>query len=277
MPRSSTHRRNWTRIAVVASLVSLLAIGVMLWNRSPRPTIGVEGRIEIAIPGPRLYAAPFTPGDALSVRIADATPTSKGFRYDLRYMAFGPGKYDLREYLSLAGNARPENLPEVAIVVDSILPKNHPGELLSTEVSPINLHSSYSLVMGLLWTLWGLLLIPILFYGRQRRAAPVAPPYNPTTAERLRLLLERAADGTLSPEQQADLERLLMAFWSNRLNLSSERLAELIPHLRQHPAAGRQIALVEGWLHRRHAPTNGATARELLSDLAPELNTTGKD
>src|SRR3954454_23416901 len=111
MPRPLTHRRNWTRIAVVAIAVSLLAIGVILWNRPSRHTIGVEGRIAISIAGPRLYAAPFTPGDALSVRIADATPTSKGFRYDLRYMAFGPGKYDLRDYLSLAGNSRPENLP----------------------------------------------------------------------------------------------------------------------------------------------------------------------
>lgn len=276
MPRTSTHRRNWTRIAVVAIAVALLAIGMFFWNRSQRPTIGVEGRIEIAIRGPRLFAAPFTPGDALSVRIADATPTSKGFRYDLRYMAFGPGKYDLREYLSLAGNVRPENLPEVAIVVDSILPKDHPGELFSTAASAIDLHSHYNLLMGLLWSLWGLLLIPILFFGRPHRTAPVAPPYNPTTAERLRLLLERAADGTLSPEQQADLERLLMAFWSKRLNLSSERLVELIPHLRQHPDAGRQIGLVEKWLHSRHAPIHGTTARELLNDLALELNAIGK-
>ena len=252
--------------------MALLAAIFVWWNRTPPLTIGVEGRQSIAIPGPRLFAAPFTPGDALLLRIADATPTSGGYRYDVRFMAFGPGKYDLREYLLLAGNVRPENLPEISILVDSILPKSHQGELFSTDVSPIDLHSNYSLVMGLLWSLWGLLLIPILFYGRKRRVQPVPAPYNPTTAERLQQLLERAARDPLSPEQQADLERLLMAFWSNRLNLSSERLPELIPHLRQHPAAGRQIALVEAWFHGRHAPVNGATARELLNDLAPELN-----
>jgi hypothetical protein len=272
MPLPSLQRRTWNRIAVAATVAVLLIVGVIWWNRPPRLTIGVEGRQTIVIRGPQLHAAPFTPGDALSVRIAEAVPVSNGFRYDVRFMAFGPGKYDLREYLLLPGNVRPENLPEVTILVDSILPKDHKGELFATDVSPIDLHSNYSIVMGLLWSLWGLLLIPILFYGRPPRVHAAPAPYNPTTAERLQLLLERAEHDSLSPEQQADLERLLMAFWSHRLNLSAERLPELIPHLRQHPAAGRQMALVEAWLHSQHAPSNGVTARELLNDLAPELN-----
>ena len=93
----------------------------------------------------------------------------------------------------------------------------------------------------------------------------IVPP--PTVSERLRSLLEQASHENLSSEQQADLEQLLIAFWSQRLKLSSKRLGTMIEQLRKHPEAGRQWNRVEGWLHSGKSTTNGTVARELLHDL----------
>jgi hypothetical protein len=207
----------------------------------------------------------------VQVRIAAAVPTSGGFRYDLRYIAYGPGRHNLGKYLVHAGNVPPDPRPEIVVEVDSILPKNFNGELFPTETLGIDLHSSYRVVMGSAWCLWGLLLIPLLLLGykRQRLEEPAPPPL--TTSERLRALLEQAAHVGLPVEQQVELERLLVAFWSGRLNLSTERLVEALAQLRRHPVAGREIAQVEAWLHARHPPADGAVARELLRELAADL------
>jgi hypothetical protein len=117
------------------------------------------------------------------------------------------------------------------------------------------------------WLLWAALLAPLAWYGRKRRRviAKVTPP--PSVVERLRALLEQATHEKLSPEQQADVEQLLLAFWSERLRLSEESLGEAIEQLRRHPQAGSQWSKVEQWLHSPRYAGNGATARELLADL----------
>jgi hypothetical protein len=85
---------------LLASGLALRLFGISFWFWSgDRITIGVEGRQVVTIPGPRLTAIPYTHGDALAVRIADLEAVQGGFRYDLRYMAYEPGRHDLREYL----------------------------------------------------------------------------------------------------------------------------------------------------------------------------------
>src|SRR3954471_2088631 len=89
------------RVAFVA-LVALIAVGAFFYMRTPsKPevTVGVEGQRTIDIPGPQYNAAPFTPGDALAVRIAAAQPTATGYCYDVRYMAFGPSTHDIGKSL----------------------------------------------------------------------------------------------------------------------------------------------------------------------------------
>lgn len=270
MTNRPLNRRHATGTLIAAGLaLCLLVIGVFLWPRN-RITIGVEGRQVVTIPGPKLSAIPYTHGDALAVRIANIEPIQNGFRYDLRYMAYGPGRHDLREYL-LNDRLQPASgFPEMPVTVAALLPKDESGKLLETPPTPIDLHTKYRWGMGLLWCLWGLLLLPLFFYGRKPRSRVVVSP-PPTISERLRTLLEHATHSELTVEQQTDIEKLLLAYWAERLKLPKERLIETLDELRKHPTAGEHVSRVEKWLHSRDAFGNGSVARELLASLRFEI------
>ncbi len=263
MTNRPNNRRHATGMLIVAGLaLCLLLIGVFLWPRN-RITIGVEGQQAVTIAGSRLSAIPYTHGDALAVRIAKLEPISGGFRYDLRYMAYGPGRHDLREYLLDEQLQPASGLPEMPVTVAALLPKDDSGKLLETPPTPIDLHTNYRWGMGLL-------LLPLFFYGRKPRSRVVVSS-PPTIPERLRTLLEHAAHSDLTVEQQTDIEKLLLAFWAERLQLPKERLIETLDELRKHPTAGEHVSRVEKWLHSRDARSHGSVARELLASLGRDL------
>jgi hypothetical protein len=254
---------------MVVALALAVIVGIITYRLrpSPRVTIGVEGQRIAEIAGPQLIAAPFTPGDALSVRIAGMEAIENGFRYDLRYMTFGPGEHDIGQSLVRPDGKHPEPQPEFAVSVAALIPEKYSGELYATPTGRIDLHSSYTFLMTLAWCGWALLLIPLIVYGFPRRQHLTAAQSQASIADRLRSLLEQAARTDLTVHEQADLEQLLLAFWSERLNLSAQRLSDAIEQLRHHPQAGPQWTSVERWLHSRRAPSNRATANELLSAL----------
>jgi hypothetical protein len=268
-PRAKNRR--W----LVLSLVVAIALVVMLrWPAGKAVTIGVEGRRTVEIAGPRLTATPFTFGDPLAVRIAGIEPTPAGFRYDLRYMAYGPGEFDLADYL-LQGTQRPPRLASMPIEVASILPADHQGELFDAPKSFINVETRYRTWMGLMWVAWGVLLLPLLVYGRRRHRSESPPPPPPTVPQRLRALLELAEISELSPQQQAELEKLLLAFWARRLNLSTGRLVDALAQVRRHPSASGQVERLEHWLHSRTPDTRREVARDLLEQLSGEFVSNG--
>jgi hypothetical protein len=256
------------RVAIVLLvMVAVVAIVAIRGRRNSAVTIGVEGQRTIEIIGPQLIAAPFTPGDALSVRIANVEQIENGYRYDIRYMAFGPGEHDIGKSLAGPAGKRPDPQPEFAVSVSVLIPEKYSGELFATKSSSIDLHTNYSLLMTLAWCSWAALLVPLIWYGRDcsRRKEDALP--EPSITERLRTLLQRAAKSDLTPQQQADLEQLLLAFWSQRLNLSQQRLSATIEQLRRHPQAGPQWHSVERWFHARATSTSSSAARQLLQDL----------
>ena len=103
------------------------------------------------------------------MRIATAEPQDDGFRYDVRYMAFGPGNHDVSNYLVDPNAKRPAGLPPLPIKVNALLPKDYSGKLFDTRSTDIDLHSNYRLGMTLLWCLWGLLLVPLILHGHKTR------------------------------------------------------------------------------------------------------------
>jgi len=264
-------------VAIVAALLPLVAavalLVVIFRPKSYDVTIGVEGSRVVEIAGPELSAVPFTHGDATELRIASVVPTSGGFRYDLRYMAFGPGEHDLAPSLKRADGTSPPTRKDLKIKVAALLPEDYSGELYATPNAPIDLHTRYKLYMGAAWVLWGLLLVPLVWFGhkKRRRTERAAPP--PSLVERVRALLEQATRENLTVEQKADLEALLLAFWSERLNLSEAKLSDAIDRLRRHPQAGAQWNRVERWIHSPtaaagdRAAASGNVARQLLSDF----------
>lgn len=271
-PPAATSPRLGPLLAALAGLVLLAVVVVSVFltvrRNSYDVTIGVEGTRIVEIPGPQLRVAPFTPGDALAVRIASVQSVAGGFRYDLRYMAFGPGTHDIGPTLKRPDGTSPESRSDLSVSVAALIPEKYSGELYTTPSSAIDLHSNHALYMSLAWGAWAVLLLPLIWLTRKKRRYTPRPPREPSIAERLRSLLEQAARQNLSIAEQADLEQLLLAFWSQRLKLSPDRLSEAIAELRRHPQAGGQWDRVERWLHTRTAETNGTVAKELLRDLA---------
>ena len=94
----------------------------------------------------------------------------------------------------------------------------------------------------------------------------VIPP--PSFAERLRPLVEEAAAGKLTVEGQANLERLLMGYWREKLNLPELRMAESLARLKAHAEAGELLRALERWLHR----PGGAMRDEVSMLLHPYRN-----
>jgi hypothetical protein len=277
-PKPGGNRTITIVAAVAVPALALVAVVMFLRAGAYDVTIGVEGRRTVEIAGPELSAAPFTPGDAVSVRIADVQPLTAGYRYDLRYMAFGPGKHDLAPLLKRPDGSSPESRADLRITVAALLPEDYSGELYATPPAPIDLHTRYKYYMGAAWIAWGSLLVPLAWWGHKRRRRKVREAPPPSLVERVRTLLRQATEANLTIEEKADLEALLLAFWSQKLKLSEERLSATIEQLRRHPQAAAQWNRVERWIHspsgtptdaasKDRAATNRAVAKQLLSDF----------
>ncbi|WP_254513717.1 hypothetical protein [Anatilimnocola floriformis] len=269
---ATTPSSNLRSVSLRVTIVLLLLVGAgaffaIRWRRNGAVTIGVEGQRTIEVAGPKLIAAPFTPGDALSVRIASEEKTKDGYRYDIRYMAFGPGQHDIGKSLADPDGKRPAPQTAFDVSVAALIPEKYSGELFNTKPSSIDLHTNYSLLMTLAWGSWALLLVPLIYYSRDWSKRQITAPPRPNITQRLRQLLQQAARTELTPQQQTDLEQLLLAFWSQRLNLSEQRLSETIEQLRQHPQAGPQWSSVERWFHARSTSASNVAAKQLLTDL----------
>ena len=63
-------------------------------------------------------------------------------------------------------------------------------------------------------------------------------------------LKEAAARRELKPDGQAQLERLLLGYWRERLGWQSLPADEALARLRGHPEAGLLLRQLEDWLHR---------------------------
>ena len=68
------------------------------------------------------------------------------------------------------------------------------------------------------------------------------------------------------PEGQANLERLLMGYWREKLGLPDQRIADALTQLKAHGEAGELLRALERWLHQ---PGGAAVASEINSLLQP--------
>jgi len=219
---------------------------------SAPPCVGMEGRLETLLPGTILDAKPVTSRSLVILRIADVRPHGTLISYDLRYVGLVPGRYDLRDYLVRKNGGAVSNLPPLPVEITGVLPEHHQGELVTASVQPFPFLGGYRAGLVLTVIIWALLIVPLCLIGRARKQVvstplAVAPP---TLAERLRPLVQRAAEGTLSKNELAQLERMLLSHWRERLQLQQATMAEAVGQLRKHPEAGALLRELEDWLHR---------------------------
>ncbi len=232
------------------------------------PTVGMEGRVEVTLPGTLLEARPVEHKTKIALRIAETRPRGDAIWYDLRYVGLVPGKYDLRNYLVRTDGSATNNLTPIPVEIAGLLTENHSGELLEQPASPFARLGGYKVVMIGAAALWAALLVPLVLRRRTKEPPPAPPPPEPTLADRLRPLVEQAAAGTLSHDGQAQLERMLLNYWRERLGLGRLGMAKALAQLRQHAEGGALLRDLEGWLHR----PPGSVAVDVNVVLAPYRN-----
>lgn len=231
------------------------------------PTVGMEGRIEITLEGPRLEARPVSDRSAVILRIADTDPHGTLTRYDLRFTGLRPGAYDLRDFLITPDGSKPTNLPPIPVQIAGLLPARHDGRLLASPRQPVPAVGGYRTALITISAAWIVGLVAWLWMQRRGRRVetPLEATAEPTLEDRLRPLVESGTRGELTAEGQAQLERLLLGHWRHRLGWESLPMDEALVRLREHPEAGILLRDLEGWLHR----PKGTVAVDVATLLAP--------
>ncbi len=216
------------------------------------------------IPGSKVVAKPIAnKAQPMIVRIVDTYSHGSDFRYDIEYKGLDAGQYNLADFLEREDGSQ-SPIPAINVQVTTLL---GPGQVLPYELPPVR--SGYRsfylpaiLLGGAVW-LGGLLLI--LFYGRGKNKRPSQHTQQLTVADRLRPLIDAAIAGDLNAQQQAELERVLSAFWSKKLRLNHLPATDLREKLRRHPEASVMLSQIDAWLHRPATdPQNQVDINEIL-------------
>lgn len=213
-------------------------------------TVGMRARIDrLVLPGPLRVAKSVEPEDPIVLRVVEAWPHGTAFRYDLEYYGLATGRYDLGDYLVRKDGGTGGDLPPIEVEIESVLPEGVVVPNALEGKAPPAL-GGYRTLAVLAVVLWGVGLLAILFSFRRRRlqAAEEARPL--TLADRLRPMVEAAQAGRLEAGGKAELERLLLAYWTRRLGLAGEKPARVFAELRRDRQAGALLAKLEEWLHR---------------------------
>ena len=244
---------------LVSSSLSALA------DKSALHAIGVEEGQKIILERGDYVPRPLDDRTPVILRLGSVEPTEGGFAYRFHVIGFEPGEHRLADYLMRPDGTPATELGDLTFTVKTILPPEHEGALTPHLVTPMPWFGGYRYLLGGLAVLWVLGWFGISRIGRQKKstvqAAPEAPP--PSFAERLRPYLEHAAGGTLEAGGKAELERLLLSYWRDRLSPPGERMAAEFAALRVHPEAAPAIDALERWLHR----PGGADAKDIESLL----------
>lgn len=217
-----------------------------------KATVGVETEIrDLILPGSELQPKPLADdAQPIVVRIVRTYQHGSATRYDLSFYGLDPGEYNLCDYLVRTDGSSTDDLPRVPIQIQSVLP---PGQVTPNSLSnlPGPKLGGYQLLLIVGGVLWLVGLLAILFVGRKKSRIASGETMVPVTfAQRIRPLVEAAQQGELPQEQRAELERLLLGYWQQKLNVNAASPAEAMKTLRNHETAGTLLRQLEDWLHR---------------------------
>jgi hypothetical protein len=228
--------------------------------------IGIEGKVTVALPKPDYKPRSLDDRTELILRIESVKPLPNGqHRYELFYMGLEPGSYRLADFLIRPDGTTPDEVGDLRIQVRAMLPDNHDGKLNAYVPRAFPFIGGYRARLGVVTAIWVGGIAAFIIASRKKRIiqAPALIVPQPSFAERLRPLVEDAAAGKLNVEGQAHLERLLMGYWRERLNLPELRMADSLARLKAHAEAGELLRALERWLHR----PNGARHEEIAELL----------
>jgi hypothetical protein len=208
---------------------------------------------QVVLPGAELIAAPTDHKAPIVVRVLKTWPHGDQLRYDLEWCGLEAGKHDLKQRLARKDGSSTADLPSLVVEVKSVLPAGMVEPSEPAPQSPARL-DGYTKVQWIAGVLWGIGLLAILFVGRRFRRKLAPEVTGPTLADRMRPLVEAVASGKADTAAQAELERLLVAYWRARLDLGAMKAIDAILAIRAHPEAGALLRQLEAWLHMPQPP-----------------------
>lgn len=239
------------------SLLAWLALAATLCAqaRDQRTApVGMRAYLEqIVVPGTELAVTKLDRKAPVALRIVAVWPHGSALRYDFEWTGLEAGTHDLRTWLVRKDGSATSDVPPLLVEAKSQLGKgmHEPSEPDPVPAPFLGGYMLSLLLGGLLWT-GGLLLILLL--GRKRKVLPATLVARPTLADRLRPLVEAALSQRANTAARAELERVLLAYWRQRLSLLDRPVVEAMALLRQHPEAGALLRQVEQWLHAPQPP-----------------------
>jgi hypothetical protein len=236
-------------------------------------TIGMEGSYFLLRRGGRLFSKPLPRSGEVEnvppflVWIVERVPDGEAERYELRFVGNEAGDYDLGAYLEDAEGKRAQGLEPMPVRVTALLPERHDGSLRSSEPVSLPVLGGYQTLLWILGIAWA---VPVLWWlvralirRRPRRAAEGKA--EPTLADQLRPLVERAIAHQLDAAGQALLERMLLAHWRDRLSLRGLPHLEALRRMKTDVDAGALLSGLERWLHQPPGASDAPKVEELLA------------
>lgn len=240
-------------------------------------TVGMAGFLkQVVLPGPELTVKEVDPRrTAVAVRIDAVYPHGEDFRYDLTWFGLEPGTYNLSDYLARKNGTLTDDLPQILLTVNSILPEQQlmPHESALGDKLQIG---GYRTKLWLALVIWFAGLMAIIFLGRagKQKSAASAAAEVLSPLDEIRILIDRAQlAGELCAADKADLDVRILNFWRERRALADIPVAEALVQLKQDQQAGPLLVGLERWLYGRHTPDRDEVAA-LLEPLARLADTT---
>ena len=234
-------------IAILSYTLPVLTADELNQEAAP---VGVKIQIkDHIIPGPEVEAKPLSQESAIVLRITSVYPHGNGFRYDFEYYGLEAGSFDLGDYLQSKDNKPMTDQPKLPVTFKSSLaPERIRPNPPDDEKLPRFIKYKHLLIFGAAFWLMGLLL---LIFGARKRLnrKESSTPKLLSPADSLRPLIESARKGKLGKNDQAKLERTLIIFWSQRLDLTNESPGSALSKIKAHPEAAPLFEKLESWFH----------------------------
>ncbi|MFT5904818.1 MAG: hypothetical protein ACI9E1_000404 [Cryomorphaceae bacterium] len=201
---------------------------------------GVEISGSKVIPIPRAdYKTPIV------LRVVRSEETDTGFRYSLHAEGLDPGNYDLAKYLKREDNTLLET-EAIPLEVYSVLekPLTEPRKLTPTKPEKLGGYTTLLWALGIAWAIG---LLGIIFFKKRDHLTEDHQASPPTLTEKIAALLKQ---GKTNTDSQAQLERLLIGHWMEKLpELNDRPMSESLTFLRNNEESSPMILSVERWLH----------------------------
>ena len=220
-------------------------------NKARESPVGLYSEFnDFVLPGSMLEPKPIRQDTEIIVRINAIRPHGDSFRYDLSYCGLEEGDFNLCSYLQRKDGTSTDDLPILPVRFDGTLPEDRlqPNRPIPGELPRIGGYRTLLIAAGIIWILSPLVLL--FLRSRERQPESSSLPEPQTIADRMYPLLQAARDGKLDTSGQAELERSLIGFWRERLDLHDETPATALAKIRQHKDAAMLLEHFERWLHK---------------------------